>query len=211
MSASRILSIIAGSAVALALSVSASEPQAKKQPIPEPLKEYYYSGMAPDQLAYAVDVWYDAVLKGDQPRIALTEQSMLALLQRDLDSTTYVVDQFRQLLWQAQVASVVLPDTGQSLSDDLPVLELLDREHFSYALDICKTKERLVTAIRRSDAISNKYRLISDYIEVLRRQVGLPKLKLAGNPSAVNAQTKKPGAPVDVQVSEGDIKDPLQN
>ncbi len=208
MTASRILSLIAGCSLAVALSVSAGEQPQGKAAIPEPLKEFYYSGLAPDQLAYSVDLWYDAVLKGDQVRIAQSEKAMFSLLQRDLDSTTYVVEQFRQLLWQAQVASVVLPDTGQSLSDDLPVLEMLDRDYFTHALDICRTKERLVTAIRRSDAISNKYRLISDYIEVLRRQVGLPKLKLAGDPAA---KSKKPGLPVDVQVSEGEIKNPLEN
>ncbi len=211
MTALRILSLIVGAAVAMAISVSAGESGEQKQPIPEPLKEYYYSGLAPDQLAYAVDLWYDAVLKGDQPRLVQAEQSMLALLQRDLDSTAYVVEQFRQLLWQAQVASVVLPDTGQSLSDDLPVLEFVNREHFSYAIDLCKTKERLVTAIRRSGAISNKYRLISDYIEVLRRQVGLPKLKLAGIPAVGTGQSKVPVKPVDVTVSEGDIPNPLEN
>ena len=210
MFASRILSLVTGLLLVLALSVAAEDKGEQSQSIPEPLKEYYYSGLAPNRLAYAVDVWYDAVLKGDQERIALSEQSMLALLQQDLDSTTYVVEQFRQLLWQAQVASVSLPDSEESLSDDYPVLDHLNREHFSYAVDLCKTKERLVTAIRRSSAISNKYRLISDYIEVLRRQVGLPKLKLAGSPT-VNGTSKAPVKPVDVSVSSGEIRNPLEN
>jgi hypothetical protein len=42
-----------------------------------------------------------------------------------------------------------------------------------------QSKRVLVDAITRTDAFSNKYRLLGDYVGLLRREVGLPKLKLA--------------------------------
>ena len=202
MTARTVALLIVGIASLAALTVSAADRPSGTRVIPEPLKEYYYSGLAPNRLAYAVDLWYDAVLKGDEPRVTAREKALLGLIQQDVDSTNLVLEQFRQLLWQAQVASVVMPDTGQSLSDDLPLLEYLNRDRYSYEVDICKTKEKLVAAIRRSEAFSNKYRLISDYIEVLRRQVGLPKLKLAGAPKGSTVQNHNTEIPVDVRVGE---------
>ena len=202
MTARTVASLIVRIASLAALTISAADRPSETRAIPEPLKEYYYSGLAPNRLAYAVDLWYDAVLKGDEPRVTAREKDILGLIQQDVDSTNLVLEQFRQLLWQAQVASVVMPDTGQSLSDDLPLLEYLNRDRYSYEVDLYKTKEKLVAAIRRSDAFSNKYRLISDYIEVLRRQVGLPKLKLAGAPKSATAQNHDSEIPVDVRVGE---------
>lgn len=211
MSRKVLFSYLVAIASLAAVPLNAADNPAENRVIPEPLKEYYYSGLAPNRLAYVVDLWYDAVLKGDQPRVSAREKDLLKLIQQDIDSTNIVLEQFRQLLWQAQVASVVMPDTGHSLSDDLPLLEYLDRDRYSYELDLCKTKEKLVAAIRHSNAFSNKYRLISDYIEVLRRQIGLPKLKLAGVPKRTAAKDAESTLPTDVRVSESVTDNPLEN
>lgn len=162
-------------------------------PIPPPLQEYYYGGLEPKRLAYALDLWYDAVLKGDDDQVADRESILFGLLQQDVDSTGRVLRMFNALLARAEADATRL-DTGQSLSDDYPLLEALNRDIYSEAWDVYKNKQKLLTAVRRSGSISNKYRLMSDYIEVLRREIGLPRLRLA---------TTQQQTPVDVKVSEG--------
>lgn len=177
--------------------------------VPQPLQEYYYRAIEPKRLSYAVDLWYDAVLKGDDDLVIERQVIILGLLQQDLDSSDYVLGAFERLLHRATHDALQL-DTSESLKDDYPLLERLDREVYTHARQDFKVKERIFSAIQRTPALSNKYRLMSDYIEVLRRQVGLPRLKLAMKRDTNDLGQEKL-APVDVQVTEGVIGTPLEN
>lgn len=145
--------------------------------IPENLKEYYYSGLAPEKLAYAIDLWYDAVLKGDDGKVSRYEYSMLNIVRQDLDSTGMALAQFEQYYHQTESDALRLDSTAPH-GAYLPVLEKLDKDIYSEVWKIYQTKQKLFDAIQHSAFPSNKYRLITDYIDVLRRQIGLPRLKI---------------------------------
>jgi len=148
--------------------------------IPEPLQEYYYTGLEPERLAYCIDLWYDAALKGDNSKAAKYEKMIHDILRTDLDSTRQALSLFGRQLDESQKAEIVqdsvVPLNYKFSPEILEAQELYDQEWESY-----KAKERLVVTIQSSGSFSNKYRLMSDYIEVLRRDIGLPKLKYAAS------------------------------
>ena len=146
--------------------------------IPGPLQEYYYTGLEPERLAYCIDLWYDAALKGDNSKAAKYEKLIHDILRSDLDSTRQALSLFGRQLDESQRAEFTqdsdIPLNYKFSPEILEAQELYDQEWESY-----KAKEKLVGTIRNSGSYSNKYRLMSDYIEVLRRDIGLPKLKYA--------------------------------
>jgi hypothetical protein len=148
--------------------------------IPESLQEYYYSGLAPERLSYAIDLWYDAVLKGDTRRADRFEFNMLQLVHQDLDSTYLALAQFNQYYKQTQSEALKLDSTAPH-GAYLPVLEKLDDDVYSAVWEVYQNKQKLYDQLQHSQFPSNKYRLITDYIDVLRRQIGLPRLKIVYN------------------------------
>ena len=167
-------------------SIQAADPRAagnltpSPSNIPENLKEYYYTGLAPEKLSYAIDLWYDAVLKGDDGQAGRNELTMLNLVREDIDSTRLALMQFSEYYERTQKEALVLDSTAPH-GQYLPTLQKLDEDIYSSVWEIYKNKERLYDAIKRSPYPSNKYRLITDYIDVLRRQVGLPRLKVVAS------------------------------
>jgi hypothetical protein len=145
--------------------------------IPDNLKDYYYTGLAPEKLSYSIDLWYDAVLKGDDRRADRYEYAMVDMVRKDIDSTLLALTQFGEYYKRTQSEAVKLDSTAPH-GAYLPVLEKLDQDVYSEVWQIYKTKEQLYQAIQRSPFPSNRYRLMTDYIDVLRRQIGLPKLKI---------------------------------
>jgi len=148
--------------------------------IPEPLQEYYYAGLEPEKLAYCIDLWYDAALKGDKTKAAQFEQMINDILRTDLDSTRQALSLFGRQLDESQKAELAR-DSSSALNNKFSPEILEAQELYGVEWKSYKSKERLVESIAGSGSFSNKYRLMSDYIEVLRRDVGLPKLKYAAS------------------------------
>ncbi|MEW6052136.1 MAG: hypothetical protein AB1644_13870 [Candidatus Zixiibacteriota bacterium] len=140
--------------------------------VPESLCEYYRSGNLPEKLAYSIDLWHDAILKSDDKRAEECETRMQTLLAVDI-----AADQ--QLLGistpQRAVSARELADHS---TDSLGWISL-DMETFNQTYDIVYAKQRLYENIKQSDSFSNRYRLLWDYIELTRRELGLPRLRLA--------------------------------
>lgn len=120
-----------------------------------------------DSLNMAIDQWYDAILAGDDSRARECEKHLLRSLSADIKQSQ---ERVRELLSQSATDSqpVLIDSAPDPLKDSLAKLN-----------EILNTKRMLVDAITRTDALSNKYRLLGDYVGLIRREVGLPKLKLA--------------------------------
>jgi hypothetical protein len=137
------------------------------QDVPEVLRAYYDKGAAPDLLSYGIDLWYDAVLKGDQSDISKYENKIYAFLQQDLNTD----EQFVDAVTREAVAEVYV----QNGLADSSVSAL-----FGEACELFHCKQAIFRAWLKTTSSSNKYRLLGDYIQLLRRELGLPKLKFAG-------------------------------
>ena len=129
--------------------------------------QYRNSVSVADSLNVTIDQWYDAALH-DQGRAHGFEKQLLKSLQKDIDNTQGRIRQLRDQISSSggQISST--DSVPNPLSDSLTRLS-----------EIVRTKRALVDAITRTDALSNKYRLLGDYVGLIRREVGLPKLKLA--------------------------------
>jgi len=181
--------------VALFLAVGVATAGPKNQPsdkslvqVPAKLQEYYYGGLAPEKLAYAIDLWYDAALKGNKSQAARLDETIQNLMRADLDSTRRALSLFGRQMDEAQRAEIAVDSncvlTGQFSADVDQA-----REIYSQGWTLYKVKNKLVDKIIAPTSLSHKYRLMSDYIEVLRREVGLPKLRFADVP---NSTTDEP-------------------
>jgi len=120
-----------------------------------------------DSLNVMIDQWYDAILAGDDGRVRERGKHLLRSLSTDIDQSQ---ERIHRLLEQlaADNQSPDVDSVPHPLKDSLATLN-----------EILNTKRMLVDAITRADALSNKYRLLGDYVGLIRREVGLPKLKLA--------------------------------
>jgi hypothetical protein len=138
--------------------------------VPESLRQYYAEGQTPDRLAYAIDLWHDACLKADAGKVSECEGKIFSLLSVDLSAD-------QQLLG---LCSPYREATSRRIggSDSVGVISL-DSETYAQTFDLVKAKVRLYQSIAQSSSFSNKYRLLWDYIELTRRQLGLPRLRLA--------------------------------
>jgi len=54
-----------------------------------------------------------------------------------------------------------------------------DVSDLNQAKQLLSVKERLASTLKQSTAFSNKYRLLGDYLEVLRRELGITRVELA--------------------------------
>lgn len=125
-----------------------------------------------DSLDIVIDLWYQATLAGDNSQANEYENKILRLLSIDIECTQ---ERLLKMIEQAKSAQNDT-DAKTATADSLPS-PLQDSINFLHSR--LKVKRILSSTISDSDAFSNKYRLLGDYVELIRRDVGLPKLKLA--------------------------------
>ncbi|MFH1686923.1 MAG: hypothetical protein ABIE70_05305 [bacterium] len=130
------------------------------------------------QLSHLIDLWHDANLKGDQSKIDQLAQQLEEMLHRDMDATARAISQAQaekarsarefhrgHRHWSEKV------DDKRDLSDDIHDADQLR--------ETLKVKKRLAASISKSPAFSNRYRLLGDYMDVMRHEVGMTRLELA--------------------------------
>ena len=143
---------------------SGSEGQAPAGPWEE-----YSLEAALTELEIDYGLWLEMELAGVRPEVERLEKSMLSLLSFDI----YVSqERVRELAKAAAQES----QAGDQVS---PKQQLEQGTEFQKSLSELNSKEALYRAVRRTKAFSNKYRLLGDYINLLRRELELPRLKLA--------------------------------
>ena len=130
-----------------------------------------------DSVTFLMEEWYQSVLTGSDSESSDLERRILRLLTIDLNQTR---ERLMKVLAsvpqreQSTDATFAKADSGaSSLNDSVEFLR-----------SAVNVKRLLVESIAKSDAFSYKYRLLGDYVELIRRDVGLPKLKLASEKDA---------------------------
>ncbi len=157
-----------GLAIGIALSTAAN-------PSIKPADSQSVQSITPaESLSQAVDRWYEATLAGDNGKTRECEQRLVKLLAADIDRTQNELNLLTTHLTDKSSDSLIGPLPPDSQANPI-------RDSLSILKDKVRLKRMLLGAITQSDAFSNKYRLLGDYVDLLRREVGLPKLKLAAN------------------------------
>jgi hypothetical protein len=123
-------------------------------------------GQPVDHLAGLYQDWVDATLSGDDKAAQDYEKRLIALVNHDIAVTEARV---REL---ARVAILEDP-AGASADVEESAAESTGEAHqaFQRELTLLNTKEGLCRALNRTGAFSNKYRLLGNYIDLLRGEL----------------------------------------
>lgn len=164
-------------AVAMILSGSVSAElsvgsEAKAAITPNP--EQYSPEQAVVELQVEYDLWLEAVLAGDDQEADRLEKNLLGMVNFDI---LVAREQVREMARAVALSAEV--DEGQPTVPDEAKDGSVDQKEFSRAIARLNIREALCRSLDRTDAFSNKYRLLGDYIDLLRRELKMPRLKLA--------------------------------
>jgi len=154
----------------------------------EPWEEYPLDAVL-TELEVDYTLWLEAQLVGDRAEKERLEKDLVGLLNYDIYVNQELV---RDLAKQVALASLQKEDaSGKPLSaaEQSEQKVLFERE-----IARLSVKEAIFRSFSRSQAFSNKYRLLGDYIDLLRKELGMPKLKLANGRSS-NASTEDTQTP----------------
>ena len=130
------------------------------------------------ELSHRIDLWHDANLKNDARKIDRYEKAMFDFINQDIlsmaaelrDSRTEV-RQSRQELQRRHPNPVTKLDDRRDLRDDR-----WDEREMTSTL---KVKKRLFNSLRNSWSFSGKYRLLGDYVSLLKRELDMTRMELA--------------------------------
>jgi len=123
--------------------------------------------------------WVAATLRGDQGEAGAHERALFAALWLDLRSTE---ERVRQLAKDVALSQDSLTAGGRVVADET-------QSRFQYELRNLKAKKTLSKSLQRTDAFSNKYRLMGDYIYLLRKELGMRPPDLASVPGEKEQET----------------------
>ncbi len=145
--------------------VSASEKHDNDSDVVSGKKNYLpESSLTLVKLSHFTNLWHDATLKGDKNKVRQLENDILALIRVDINASHKFVDGQKTALKEGDKLRLL---SYVKNTEDLQEFELL-----------LKVKKRLVGSISKTSVFSNKYRLLGDYREILRREVDLTRFEL---------------------------------
>ncbi|MCP4684732.1 MAG: hypothetical protein GY867_04710 [bacterium] len=141
-----------------------------KAPLAEGVEEFenYTPVEVLGDLQFYQDLWVEANLSGDSRRAGDYLATVMALLSYDICVASYEVSELakRALLTQN-------PEGAETSGISV------EQEAFSGGVAVLNFKEKMFKRIAASQAFSNKYRLLGDYMELLRRDLDRPGAKMA--------------------------------
>jgi len=126
------------------------------------------------------DLWLEAQLGGDHDQVARIEKELIGLLNSDIYSHQ---EQVREMAKDMVMSSVPGSDTAETLA---AADSLISKADLQDAINTLNAKEALCRSLKRTNAFSNKYRLLGDYIDLLRRELEMPRLKMAVSKAPVD-------------------------
>lgn len=157
---------------------STAEKVADKQEIKEDHQFIKHTRKTLDGLNRAIDLWHDANLKGGEKKIAFTEEKIQEILRADITASWDRIGESEIEVLENAEEFKSTPATGVARRDDRADLRD-DIKDLRQSRIVVRTKEQLFSSIQKSKAFSNKYRLLGDYTDVLKKQLGLSRIELA--------------------------------
>lgn len=126
-----------------------------------------------DKLTAQIEDWHEANLEGKESTINREFAAIVALLEEDIIASRI------ELRQSAENSALTENNAAQSMVSSKPVSDQPEQSAFEQRLSTFKTKELIAKSIKHSSAFSNKYRLLGDYVDLLRKELGMPKALLA--------------------------------
>ncbi|MFQ6009365.1 MAG: hypothetical protein ACE5K8_10505 [Candidatus Zixiibacteriota bacterium] len=126
-----------------------------------------------EQLRQNIDLWHEANLKGESKKIRQLEQQILDQIQADITLAEQAVKRYEAEACRFKPEHKLIPDTSANRGGVL--------RDYQNAKQRLQTKKQLVEALARATAFSHKYRLLENYMEILRTELGITPPELAGD------------------------------
>ncbi|MCK4301122.1 MAG: hypothetical protein KAW91_00020 [candidate division Zixibacteria bacterium] len=152
--------------------------QLDKKEIQQDKRELVSTSTTVKELSHAINLWHDANLKGDRAKIRKYEDKLYNIMRDDIGSTATVVKRYETEASRS-AREFERGDRNWSERTDDHVDLRDDRRDLQKAMGLLKTKQRLVSSFVKSPAFSSKYRLLGDYVDILRQEQGLTRIELA--------------------------------
>lgn len=124
-----------------------------------------------DKLSSAIDNWHDAYLLGDEKRIGGAEKVLVDIIVEDINVSYKLVGESEKELVRSRVSSDGSIDQRTDVIDD--------RADLKQARKLLNSKEHLLAGWKKADSFGYKYRVLGDYQELLRQEMGVVRLELA--------------------------------
>jgi len=165
-------------------SLAAAQPPANNNASAGSWEEYSLEA-ALTELEINYNLWLEMELDGVKPEVDRLEKNLLSLVCNDIYMNQQRVSELAEVVAKARMQDNQVTSAKQQENEDA----------FKKALDDLNTREAVHRALTKTKAFSNKYRLLGDYINLLRRELELPRLKLA-NEKILDPVDSKSGSTV---------------
>ena len=154
------------------------EKKQDKREISQDKKELGTTSATLTRLSGTIDRWVEANLTGHNKKANSYEESILAQIKADIASSQRQLERYEAEVHSSAKEYDRLPQSRTARRDDRSDLRD-DVKDLHLARRLLKEKERLASSLHKADAFSNKYRLLGDYMEVMRRELDIVRVELA--------------------------------
>jgi len=179
----RLVFIVTGLLVCLAITGFAADNGVSSNPVKKEfrfdLKETERTNAVVKNLTHEIDLWQDAALKRNGKRMRAEEKRIFDIIEADIQARDRVIYRFENEA-ASSVTNVVDengPAPEASVSDKHEARD--DVKDLRKAKQLVKAKELLYDSIKRTDTFSNRYRLLGDYLEIVKRECRLNNVEMA--------------------------------
>jgi len=129
------------------------------------------------------DQWLEAVLGGSQTEAAQIEKNVFGIVNLDIMRNQEGV--------RIRAREIALASDQKSSSREDSVAA---GGELKQAINHLNAKEAVFRSALKTDAFSNKYRLLGDYIDLLRRELEMPRLKYVLHEKSPESEAARPDA-----------------
>jgi len=130
-------------------------------------------------LSHEIDLWHDSALKRNGKRMRAHEKRIFEIIEADIQARDRVIYRYeneaggsiKDVVSQPGPAAMAPAVEKREMQDDIKDLRK--------AKQLVKAKELLFDSIKRTDTFSNRYRLLGDYLEIVKRESRMNGVELA--------------------------------
>ncbi|HEX2898071.1 MAG TPA: hypothetical protein VHP63_08495 [candidate division Zixibacteria bacterium] len=140
-------------------------------------------------LSHEIDLWHDSALKRNGKRMRAHEKRIFDMIQDDLQARDRLIYRYENEAAGSVKNVVQEPGTVSAAPAVEKRQAVNDIKDLRKARQLLKAKELLFDSIKRTDTFSNRYRLLGDYLEIVRRESRLNTVELAEDGHELNKES----------------------
>ena len=143
------------------------------------VKEMNRTDRITQDLSHEIDLWHDAILKRNGKRVRKHQKQIFKLIDSDIKARSIAVGRYEREASKSVrgIVNGVRADEPVSAEEKYAAKDGI--KDLRKARQLVKAKEILYDSIKRTETFSNRFRLLSDYLEIVKRENRMNKIELA--------------------------------